>query len=186
MAGSVNKVILVGNLGKDPEIRTTQGGDPVANFNVATSNSWKDKQSGEKKETTEWHRVVVFNKNKANFIQNYVKKGCKVYVEGELKTRKWTDQSGQERYTTEVVISAFVGNVELLSSPGGNNGQQQSSNNQSQQPSGNNQQQHGQQQQQQQQQNGGYGYSGGNQNQNHNQNGNGGGWEDDLDSEIPF
>src|SRR5215471_1679655 len=101
MAGSVNKVILVGNLGRDPEIRSTQDGLRIANLSVATSESWRDKASGERKEKTEWHRVVVFNERLVEVIEKYLKKGAKVYLEGALQTRKWTDNSGQERYTTE-------------------------------------------------------------------------------------
>src|SRR5882724_13038187 len=103
MAGSVNKVILIGNLGRDPEIRTTQNGTKVANLNLATSESWRDKSSGERKEKTEWHRVVIFG-NLADIAEKYLKKGSKVYVSGSLQTRKWQDQSGQEKYTTEVVL----------------------------------------------------------------------------------
>lgn len=117
MAGSVNKVILVGNLGQDPDIRTTQDGRKIANFSVATSESWRDKNTGERREKTEWHRVVIFNDGLiTNVIEPYVKKGQKIYVEGTLKTRKWQDQSGQDKYTTEVVIQAFNGSIELLSS----------------------------------------------------------------------
>ena len=116
MAGSVNKVILVGNLGKDPEVRSTQDGTKIVNFSLATSETWNDRASGERKERTEWHRVVVFNENIANVVEKYVKKGKKVYVEGSLQTRKWTDQSGQEKYTTEVVIGRFNGALTLLDS----------------------------------------------------------------------
>ena len=114
MAGSVNKVILVGNLGRDPEIRTTQDGREIANLNLATSESWKDKMTGERKEKTEWHRIVVFNDNLVRTIKNYVKKGSKLYVEGALQTRKWTDQSGAERYSTEVVLQGFNGVLTML------------------------------------------------------------------------
>ena len=114
MAGSINKVILVGNLGNDPEIKTTNNGNKVASFNVATSESWKDKQSGGKQEKTEWHRVVIFNQNLAEIVEKYVKKGSKVYVEGSLQTRKWTDNDGQEKRITEIVLSAFNGNITLL------------------------------------------------------------------------
>ena len=107
MAGSVNKVILIGNLGKDPEIRRLGSGEPVVNLSLATSESWKDKSTGERKEKTEWHRVVIFNENIARVAEQYLKKGSKVYVEGQLQTRKWTDQSGQEKYSTEVVIQRF-------------------------------------------------------------------------------
>ncbi len=116
MAGSVNKVILVGNLGQDPEIRSTQDGRQIANFSIATSDSWKDKNTGERREKTEWHRVVVFNEGLVRVIQNYVKKGSKVYIEGSLQTRKWTDQSGTEKYTTEVVLQGFNGNLTMLDS----------------------------------------------------------------------
>ena len=114
MAGSVNKVILVGNLGRDPEVRSTQEGTKIVQFSVATSESWNDRASGERKERTEWHRVVIFNENLANVAEKYLRKGRKVYVEGSLQTRKWTDQSGQEKYTTEVVISRFRGDIQLL------------------------------------------------------------------------
>ena len=114
MAGSVNKVILIGNLGADPETRAMPSGMTVANIRVATSENWKDKQSGENKERTEWHRVVIFNEKLAEVAQKYVRKGSKVYVEGQLSTRKWTDQSGQERYTTEVVIPRFGGALTML------------------------------------------------------------------------
>lgn len=113
MAG-VNKVILVGNVGKDPEIRTTQDGTKIANFSIATSETWNDKASGERKEKTEWHRVVVFNDRIADVVEKYVKKGKSVYVEGSLQTRKWTDQSGTEKFSTEVVIGRFKGELTLL------------------------------------------------------------------------
>ena len=118
MAGSVNKVILVGNVGKDPEVRRTQEGSPIVNLSIATSESWKDKASGERKEKTEWHRVVIFNENTAKVAEQYVKKGSKVYVEGSLQTRKWTDQAGADKYSTEVVIGRFNGNLTLLDSRG--------------------------------------------------------------------
>lgn len=118
MAGSVNKVILVGNLGKDPEVRTTQSGSKIVNMTIATSDTWNDKQSGERKERTEWHRVVIFNEHLAGVAERFVKKGSKVYVEGELRTRKWTDQSGVEKYTTEVTIDRFKGDLTLLDSRG--------------------------------------------------------------------
>ena len=114
MAGSINKVILVGNLGRDPEIRSTQDGMRIANLAVATSESWRDKMSGERKERTEWHRVVIFNERLAEVAEKYLKKGSKVYVEGALQTRKWTDNSGQERYTTEVVLQRFRGELTML------------------------------------------------------------------------
>lgn len=119
MAGSVNKVILVGNLGKDPEVRTMQSGDKVVNLSIATSENWKDKTTGERKEKTEWHRVVIFNQNIATVAENYLKKGAKVYIEGQMETRKWTDSSGQEKYTTEVVIRPFRGEMTMLDSKGG-------------------------------------------------------------------
>ncbi len=119
MAGSVNKVILVGNLGRDPEIRSTQDGLRIANLSVATSESWRDKASGERKERTEWHRVVVFNERLVEVIEKYLKKGAKVYLEGALQTRKWTDNSGQERYTTEVVLQRYRGELTMLDSRGG-------------------------------------------------------------------
>jgi len=118
MAGSVNKVILVGNLGKDPEIRTLQSGSKVCNLSVATSESWNDRQSGERKERTEWHRVVIFNDRLADIAERFLRKGRKVYIEGSLETRKYTDQSGQEKYTTEVVLRNFRGELTLLDSAG--------------------------------------------------------------------
>ena len=116
MAGSVNKVILVGNLGRDPETRQTQDGRPIVNMSVATSETWRDRQTGERRERTEWHRVVIFNERLAEFAQSYLQKGRKVYVEGQLQTRKWTDQSGQEKYTTEVVLGRFRGELTMLDS----------------------------------------------------------------------
>ena len=116
MAGSVNKVILIGNLGRDPEVRQTQDGRPVVNFTLATNESWKDRQTGERRERTEWHRVVIFGEGLADIAQRYLHKGSKVYLEGELRTRKWTDQSGQERYTTEVVLSGFRAALTMLDS----------------------------------------------------------------------
>jgi single-strand DNA-binding protein len=114
MAGSVNKVILVGNLGRDPEIRSTQDGMRIANLRVATSESWRDKMSGERKERTEWHSVVIFNERLTEIAEKYLRKGSKVYLEGALQTRKWTDNSGQERYTTEVVLQRFRGELTML------------------------------------------------------------------------
>jgi single-strand DNA-binding protein len=114
MAGSVNKVILVGNLGKDPEVRRMQSGDPVVNLSLATSETWRDKSSGERKEKTEWHRVVIFNKNLAEVAEKYLRKGSKVYVEGSLQTRKWTDKDGAEKYSTEVVLQNFRGELTML------------------------------------------------------------------------
>jgi single-strand DNA-binding protein len=122
MAGSVNKVILVGNVGKDPEIRRTQDGRPIANLSLATSESWRDKATGERKEKTEWHRVVVFNENLCKVVEQYVKKGSKLYVEGALQTRKWTDQSGVEKYSTEVVIQGFNGSLTMLDGRSGAGG----------------------------------------------------------------
>ena len=116
MAGSVNKVILIGNVGKDPEVRSTQDGTKIVNFTLATSDTWNDKASGERKERTEWHRVVCFNDRIGDVIEKYVRKGSKVYVEGALQTRKWTDQSGQDKYTTEVIIGRFRGELTLLDS----------------------------------------------------------------------
>jgi len=118
MAGSVNKVILVGNLGADPEIRRTQDGRPIANLRLATSESWKDKATGERKEKTEWHRVVIFNENLCRIAEQYLKKGSKIYIEGALQTRKWQDQSGQDRYSTEVVLQNFRGELTLLDRAG--------------------------------------------------------------------
>lgn len=114
MAGSVNKVIIVGNLGRDPEIRSMPNGDRVANLIVATSESWKDKSSGERKEKTEWHRVTIFNDNIVKVVESYVKKGSTVYIEGQLQTRKWTDQQGVEKYSTEIVVSRFKGELTML------------------------------------------------------------------------
>ncbi len=114
MAGSINKVILVGNLGKDPEVRRLGSGEPVVNLRIATSESWRDKQSGERKERTEWHSVVIFNEALAKVAEQYLRKGSKVYVEGALQTRKWTDQSGVEKYSTEVVLQRFRGELTML------------------------------------------------------------------------
>lgn len=112
----VNKVILVGSLGRDPEVRRTTSGDPIVNMSVATSESWKDKRSGEKKEKTEWHRVVIFNENLAKVAESYLRKGSKVYVEGSLQTRRWTDKDGAEKFSTEIVLSKFNGAIQLLDS----------------------------------------------------------------------
>jgi single-strand DNA-binding protein len=117
MAG-VNKAILVGNLGKDPEVRRTQSGEPVVSFSVATSESWRDKASGERKEKTEWHRVVIFNENLAKVAEQYLRKGSKVYIEGQLSTRKWTDKDGIEKYSTEIVLNRFRGELQMLDSRG--------------------------------------------------------------------
>src|SRR5919112_1736431 len=122
MAGSVNKVILVGNLGKDPEIRRTQDGRPIANLSVATSESWRDKATGERKEKTEWHRVVIFNEGLCKVAEQYLKKGAKIYVEGALQTRKWTDQSGVEKYSTEVVLQGFNSTLTMLDGRSGGGG----------------------------------------------------------------
>jgi len=122
MAGSVNKVILIGNLGKDPEVRRMTSGEPVVSFSLATSETWRDKASGERKEKTEWHRVVIFNKNLAEVAEKYLRKGSKVYVEGSLQTRKWTDKDGQEKYTTEVVLQNFRGELTMLDGRGGEGG----------------------------------------------------------------
>jgi len=118
MAGSVNKVILVGNLGRDPEIRTMQNGGRVANITVATSEQWRDKSTGEKRERTEWHRVVIFNEHFLDVAEKYLRKGMKVYIEGQLQTRKWQDQSGQDKYSTEVVLQRFRGELQMLDRAG--------------------------------------------------------------------
>ena len=156
MAGSVNKVILVGNLGRDPEVRNMQSGDPIVHLNLATSESWKDKNSGERREKTEWHRVVIFNENLGRIAQQYLRKGSKVYIEGALQTRKWQDQSGVEKYTTEVVLQRFRGELTMLDSraDGGGGG------------------------------GGNYGGGGGGGGDGFNDGGGGGGG--DLDDEIPF
>jgi len=122
MAGSVNKVILVGNLGRDPEIRSTQDGTKVANLSLATSESWRDKNTGERKERTEWHLVVIFNERLVDVIEKYVKKGSKLYIEGALQTRKWTDNTGAEKYTTEVVLQRFRGELTMLDGARGGGG----------------------------------------------------------------
>ena len=119
MAGSVNKVILVGNLGADPEIRRTQDGRPIANLRVATSESWRDKNTGERREKTEWHRVVIFNEGLCKIVEQYVKKGSKVYLEGALQTRKWQDKDGNDRYSTEVVLQGFNSQLTMLDRAGG-------------------------------------------------------------------
>jgi single-strand DNA-binding protein len=119
MAGSVNKVILVGNLGKDPEVRRLNSGDQVVNFTLATSENWRDKTSGERKEKTEWHNIVIFNENLGKVVEQYCKKGSKVYVEGQLQTRKWQDKDGNDRYTNEIVLQRFRGELTLLDSRGG-------------------------------------------------------------------
>jgi len=122
MAGSINKVILVGNLGKDPEIRRTQDGRPIANLRVATSETWRDKASGEKREKTEWHSVVIFSEGLCRVAEQYLRKGSKVYLEGQLQTRKWQGQDGQDRYSTEVVLQNFNSQMVLLDRPGGGAG----------------------------------------------------------------
>ena len=122
MAGSVNKVILIGNLGADPEIRRTQDGRPIANLNIATSETWRDRTSGERKEKTEWHRVVIFNEGLCKIAEQYLKKGAKVYIEGALQTRKWTDQSGVEKYSTEVVLQGFNSTLTMLEGRSGGGG----------------------------------------------------------------
>ncbi len=119
MAGSLNKVTLIGNLGKDPEIRSTSDGKEIANFSIATSENWKDKITGEKKEKTEWHRIVIFKEGLVGIVKNYVKKGSKLYIEGQLQTRKWVDNNGQEKYTTEVVLQGFNSVLILLDAKGG-------------------------------------------------------------------
>jgi single-strand DNA-binding protein len=116
MSGSVNKVILVGNLGKDPEVRRLTSGEPVVSLSIATSETWRDKQSGERKEKTEWHKVVIFNENIAKVAEQYLRKGTKVYLEGQLQTRKWADQSGVEKYTTEIVLQRYRGEMTILDS----------------------------------------------------------------------
>ncbi len=127
MAGSVNKVILIGNLGKDPEIRRTQDGRPIANLSLATSESWRDKATGERKEKTEWHRIVIFSEPLCRVVEQYLKKGSKIYVEGALQTRKWQDQSGQDKYSTEVVLQGFNSVLTMLDGrQGGSSGDSES------------------------------------------------------------
>lgn len=122
MAGSVNKVILVGNLGRDPEVRQLQDGNPVVNLSLATSENWRDKATGERREKTEWHRVVIFNEHLADVAQKYLHKGSKIYIEGQLQTRKWTDQDGRDRYSTEVVLQRFRGELTMLDARGAGGG----------------------------------------------------------------
>ncbi|MEO0818226.1 MAG: single-stranded DNA-binding protein [Pseudomonadota bacterium] len=122
MAGSVNKVILIGNLGRDPEVRQFQNGGQVCNLSIATSETWKDRNTGERKEKTEWHRVAIFNEGLVRVAQNYLRKGSKVYLEGQLETRKWTDQSGQEKYTTEIVLRNYSGQLTMLDGRDGGGG----------------------------------------------------------------
>ena len=123
MAGSVNKVILIGNLGADPEIRRTQDGRPIANLRIATSDSWRDKTTGERKERTEWHKVVIFNEGLCRVVEQFLKKGSKIYLEGQLQTRKWTNQQGADQYSTEVVLQNFNHTLTMLDGPGGGQGQ---------------------------------------------------------------
>jgi single-strand DNA-binding protein len=125
MAGSVNKVILVGNLGKDPEIRRTQDGKPIANLSIATSETWRDKNSGERKEKTEWHRVVIFSEPLCKVVEQYLKKGAKVYIEGALQTRKWTDNAGVEKYSTEIVLQGFNSVLTMLDGRSGGGGSEE-------------------------------------------------------------
>jgi single-strand DNA-binding protein len=122
MAGSVNKVILVGNLGRDPEVRRLNSGEPVVNLRIATSETWRDKGSGERRERTEWHQVVIFNENLAKVAEQYLRKGSKVYIEGQLQTRKYTDQSGAEKYSTEIVLQRYRGELTMLEGRGGGGG----------------------------------------------------------------
>ncbi len=129
MAGSVNKVILIGNLGNDPEIRTMQNGGKLANLSIATSESWKDRNTGERREKTEWHRVVLFNEALVNLAENYLRKGSKVYIEGQLETRKWQDQSGQDKYTTEIILRPYRGELTMLDSRASNEGSSYGNNN---------------------------------------------------------
>ncbi|WP_020399151.1 single-stranded DNA-binding protein [Kordiimonas gwangyangensis] len=177
MAGSVNKVILVGNLGRDPEVRTMNDGSPVVNLSIATSETWRDRQSGERKERTEWHRVVIFNENLAKVAQQYLKKGSTVYIEGQLQTRKWTDQQGAEKYTTEVVLQRFRGELTMLGGRGDSSGGGFGDNDQS----GYGDDYGGSQ-------GGGFGGGQGGRggNQGGNQGGGFGGGRSDLDDEIPF
>ncbi|MBI1620643.1 single-stranded DNA-binding protein [Aquamicrobium zhengzhouense] len=171
MAGSVNKVILVGNLGADPEIRRLNSGDPVVNLRIATSESWRDKMSGERREKTEWHNVVIFNDNLAKVAEQYLKKGMKVYVEGQLQTRKWQDQQGQDRYTTEVVLQKFRGELQMLDRGGESGGGQVGYDR------GGGQTNRG---------GGDFGYSGAGDDRGGSGGGGGGGYSRDLDDEIPF
>lgn len=122
MSGSLNKVILIGNLGKDPEVRSTQAGKKIVNLSIATSETWRDRSSGERQERTEWHRVVVFNEKLAEIAERYLNKGMKVYVEGALQTRKWTDQTGVEKFSTEIVLQQFRGEITMLDGKGGDAG----------------------------------------------------------------
>ena len=160
MAGSVNKVILVGNLGQDPEVRRNNGGDPIVSLSIATSESWRDKNTGERKEKTEWHRVVIYNPNLAKIAEQYLKKGAKVYLMGQLQTRKW-EKDGVERYTTEVVLSNFKGELEMLTSRDDDGGGRDNRSSDR-------------------------GSSSGGQKSNSNQNSGGGRSQRDLDDDIPF
>lgn len=128
MAGSVNKVILLGNVGNEPDIRTTQNGKEIANISLATTESWRDKATGERKDKTEWHRIVIFNEGLVNVVRNYVKKGSKLYIEGALQTRKWVDNSGVERYSTEIVLQGFNSSLTMLDSKGSSSGSYDNSN----------------------------------------------------------
>jgi len=167
MAGSVNKVILIGNLGADPEIRRTSDGRPIANLRVATSENWRDKATGERKERTEWHRVVIFSEGLAKIAEQYLKKGAKVYLEGQLQTRKWQDKEGQDRWTTEVVLQGFNSTLTMLDSRGGGGGSGESF-------------------QESTTDFGASGPSGGGQRRVAAAGGGGGGRRDDMDDEIPF
>ena len=122
MAGSVNKVILIGNLGADPEVRHTQDGSPIVHLRLATNETWRDKTSGERREKVEWHRVVIFNENLGKIAEQYLRKGSKVYIEGQLQTRKWQDQSGADKYTTEIVMNRYRGELAMLDTKGGGGG----------------------------------------------------------------
>lgn len=176
MAGSVNKVILVGNLGADPEIRRLNSGDPVVNLRIATGESWRDKNTGERREKTEWHQVVIFNDNLAKVAENYLKKGAKVYLEGQLQTRQWEDQSGQKRYTTEIVLQKYRGEMQMLDSRG-QGGQDNA---------GGGQNFGGGQDRGAVANQGGGGSGGGNFGQSSPMQGGGGNFADDMDDEIPF
>jgi single-strand DNA-binding protein len=164
MAGSVNKVILIGNLGKDPEIRRTQDGRPIANLRIATSDTWRDKATGERREKTEWHSVVIFNENLCKIAEQYLKKGSKVFVEGSLQTRKWQGQDGQDRYSTEVVLQGFNGTLTMLDGRSGGAGAGMSDNGQADYGGSDN------------------GYSGGGGKSSPSK----GGFDKQLDDEIPF
>lgn len=176
MAGSVNKVILVGNLGADPEIRRLNSGDPVVNLRIATSESWRDKSTGERREKTEWHQVVIFNDNLAKVAENYLKKGAKVYLEGQLQTRQWEDQSGQKRYSTEIVLQKYRGEMQMLDSRG-QGGQDSAGGGQNYGGGGDRGAVANQ---------GGGGGASGNFGQSSPMQGGGGNFADDMDDEIPF